>query len=58
MGVPEGDFARWLKDTLKQDALAARIARLSPFSSSIEAMRRQLIALVRSAQTPAQEKAA
>ncbi len=57
-GVPEGDFARWIGHAAKAPELAAKIARVSPFSSNIEAMRKQLLALVRSAQRPAQEKAA
>jgi hypothetical protein len=57
-GVPEGDFSRWIRQALKDDALATKIARLSPFSSSLEAMRKQLLAVIRTAQAPAQEKAA
>ncbi len=48
-GVPEGDFARWLGDQVSSHELGAKIAKLSPFSSSLETMRRQLLALVRSA---------
>ena len=57
-GVPEGDFARWLRDNAGIDPLAAQVARLSPFSSSLEAMRKQLLHLVHGAQNRAQEKAA
>lgn len=58
-GVPEGDFARWIGDTCNRADLAAKIKQVSPFSSNIEAMRSQLLALIRTAQrsTP-QEKAA
>lgn len=48
-GVTEGDFARWLGDQLQMKELAARVGRFSPFSSSLEAMRRQLVAAVRAA---------
>ena len=48
-GVTEGDFARWLGDQLQMKELATRIGRLSPFSSSLEAMRRHLVAAVRAA---------
>ncbi len=56
-GVPEGDFARWIGSALGARELAGRFARLSPFSSNIEAMRKQLLALVRMGRKP-QEKAA
>jgi hypothetical protein len=49
-GVVEGDFAKWLADQPGGAAVAAKVARLSPFSSSLEAMRNQLLNLVRAAQ--------
>ena len=57
-GVPVGDFANWMNTAIGERELAAKFARVSPFCSSIEAMRKQLLALVRTAQRPAQEKAA
>lgn len=56
-GVPEGDFARWLGDALHEKALATKVARLSPFSSSLEAMRHQLLDVL-TARPQIQEKAA
>lgn len=57
---PEGEFALWVADQLGLPALAAKIARLTPFASSLESMRRDLLALVaRERSGPrAQEKAA
>ena len=58
-GVSEGDFARWLGDQLHEKTLTAKIARLSPFSSSLEAMRTQLLGLVQTAlRAQTKEKAA
>jgi hypothetical protein len=58
-GVAEGDFARWLGEQLDEKDLTARIARLSPFSSNLEAMRRQLLELIGAAQgRTGKEKAA
>jgi hypothetical protein len=48
-GVTEGDFARWLGDQLHMKELALRVGRFSPFSSSLEAMRRQLVSAVQAA---------
>jgi hypothetical protein len=45
--VPEGDFASWLGGAAGRPDLAARVGKLSPFSSSLEAMRQQLLAIVR-----------
>ena len=59
---PQGEFAHWISDQLGDRALAASVARLSPFASSLESMRRELIALVARARgaepARAEEKAA
>jgi hypothetical protein len=49
-GVLEGDFAKWLGDQPGGAQVSAKVARLSPFSSSLEAMRTHLLDLVRAAQ--------
>ena len=46
---PQGEFAHWVEDQLGDAALATQLARLSPFASSLEGMRREIIALVRRA---------
>ena len=54
---PHGEFAHWVEDQLGEPELAARIAKLSPFASSLESMRLELIALVGGARSR-KEKAA
>ncbi len=41
-----GDFAMWIKDTLKKDGLAARIASIDPFMLNIEKIRYDIIEYV------------
>jgi hypothetical protein len=50
-GHPGGEFALWIREQLGLPELAARVARFSPFASSLESMRRALIALLASART-------
>lgn len=59
--VPEGDFARWIGDACQCRDLSRKIARLSPFSSSLEGMRHQLLTHINAelkAQQQPKEKAA
>lgn len=44
-GVARGDFAAWL-ESAGYPALAGKVARLSPFSTSLEAIRARLVELV------------
>jgi hypothetical protein len=64
--TPRGDFTQWVVDQCGRPELGDAMARLSPFASSLEGMRRDLLALVRRARgepatkqrTVAEEKAA
>ncbi len=46
LGQDSGDFAKWIKDTLKKEALAARIASIDPFMLNIENIRYDIIEFV------------
>ncbi|MFQ5480367.1 MAG: DUF5752 family protein [Thermodesulfobacteriota bacterium] len=43
LGQDAGDFATWIKDTLKKEELAARIASIDPFMLNIENIRYDII---------------
>lgn len=40
------DFSNWLRENLSEDCLAEKIARLDPYSFTMEALRRKIIRLV------------
>ncbi len=46
LGQDSGDFAMWIKDTLKKEELAARIASIDPFMLNIENIRYEIIEFV------------
>lgn len=46
-GIEGGDFAAWTEKELRMPELARDLARVSPFSASLESMRTRLLAIVR-----------
>ena len=47
LGGPTNDFARWIGDQLNQKQLAEDIARLDPYSHTLEAVRSMVLSLIR-----------
>lgn len=43
----ENDFSEWLRAALGEDALAASIARLDPYTYTMESLRKEVVRLVR-----------
>jgi hypothetical protein len=43
----ENDFSEWLRTALGEDALAAAIARLDPYTHTLDSLRREVVRLVR-----------
>jgi hypothetical protein len=46
LGRPSGDFAAWVEGVLGLDTLAARMAQIDPFVTSLTGVRQRLVALV------------
>ncbi len=46
LGRATNDFSVWLEDSLDEREMADRIARLDPYSSTLEGLRSQLIQLI------------
>jgi hypothetical protein len=54
-GRRRSDFAAWIEEGLGRKDLAARVAGVNPYASSLEGVRRQLIALCEDAERQARD---
>jgi uncharacterized protein DUF5752 len=55
-GRRRSDFAAWIEEGLGRKDLAARVAGVNPYASSLEGVRRQLIALCEDAERQARDE--